>query len=202
MKSMHNVGKFITMLAVVILILGIYINYSGLSRRISQSTSRPSPSAQASSPFSGTDKSSPVFDLDGPLVCDYVGDQAKITARILSKNIYMKYEKEETPASYILVKDGVLYTWTHGSYEGQKIPEVGQYLSLFDTFSMFMSPDMLFSLIPQVDGTKISSETTAGLKESCIKKNVNEEVFTVPKAVTFTETDLKQMKVPEEYMQK
>ncbi|MBP9690581.1 hypothetical protein KBD81_00715 [Candidatus Woesebacteria bacterium] len=233
---MHSIGKFIVMIAVVIVILAVFLNYSGLSRnaslwggsgynsRVSPSESRTSSTAgnapdgnsidsqsnvpDAQNPLSGglgdlfaPNSSGVKFDLDGPLVCDYKDAETTVTVRVLSKNILVKYAQLQTEsgkAFNVLVKDGVLYMWDQGSYEGKKVSGIGQYLSLFDSFSAFTTPDMILSMIPQADGKKLSPQQVSGLKDSCSPEKVDETIFVIPKAVQFVETDLKKVQVPDD----
>ncbi len=224
------------MVAVVIVILAVFLNYSGLSRNASlwggsgynprvspsesgkSSTTGNAPNANsiesqnnspdAQNPLSGgigslfsKNSSGVSFDLDGPLVCDYKDKETTVSVRVLSKQILVKYAQFQTEsrgAFNVMVKDGVLYMWEQGSYEGKKVSGMGQYLSLFDSFSAFITPDMIFSMIPQADGKKFSTQQISGIKDSCAAVKVDETVFIVPKAVKFVETDLKKLQVPDD----
>ncbi|QQS44188.1 hypothetical protein IPM65_01110 [Candidatus Roizmanbacteria bacterium] len=124
--------------------------------------------------FSG--KSGSDFDLDGPLICDYEDEAADFTIRILNKNIYVQI-KEEEQTTKVLLKDGNLYKWIQGEYTGEKIMNLGQYLNLFDTFSAFLTPDMILSMINKVEGAPALTQTQIEDLKNHVGKEKSIQVF-------------------------
>lgn len=203
---MHSLGKAVMMVAVIIVVIAIFINFSSLSNTAAFRKERNIPLAPpVAEPISPTNPASPLdmfqgknsFDLNGPLVCNYTSEGMTASVRILNKNIYLKHTQKDAKPGYVVVNDGTLYLWEQGSYEGQKVSNVGQYLNLFDSFSMFMTPDMLFSLVPQVNENALTQDQISMLTDSCEKQEVDDAIFAIPSAVKFTETDMQNLDVPE-----
>lgn len=199
------------MIAIIVVVIAVFINFSSLSNtaafrresspRVFQPTEEQlSPTQQPVSPLDMLQGKS-TFDLKGPLVCSYSSADFTATAQIHNKNIYLKHTQKEAGTGYVLINNETLYLWEQGSYQGKKVGNVGQYLNLFDTFSMFTTPDMLFSLLPQSSGTKMAPDQISAFTDSCQKKEVDDVIFTVPTAVKFTETDIQKLQIPEGLME-
>lgn len=211
---MHDLGIFLVLIPISVISIALFVNSSEILPRQEktrsdsyiQEYSSPSavtPTAAPKNPlmqlFSGSSDSGTNFDLDGPLLCDYKDEAADFTIRILNKNIYVQI-KEEEQTTKVLLKDGTLYKWIQGEYTGEKITNLDKYLSLFDTFSAFLTPDMILSMINKVDGSPtLTQPDIENLKKSCREGEIDTNVFTVPSAVTFEEIQMQDINNPERF---
>jgi len=214
---MHDLGVFLVLIPVTVISIALFVNSSEILPKPSQHVSESSyigedstpdtlavtPTASSQNPlsqlFSGDMGSGTNFDLDGPLVCDYKDEASDFTIRILDKNIYVQI-KEEDKTTKVLLKDGTLYKWIQGEYTGEKITNLEKYLNLFDTFSAFLTPDMILSMINKVEGSPtLTQPEIESLKKSCHAGEIDESIFTVPSAVKFEEIQMQDINNPERF---
>lgn len=212
---MHDLGVFLVLIPVTVISIALFVNSSEIFPRAdtessesyvqqdygSQATAKPtsSPLNPLERLFPGGTSSTTNFDLDGPLLCDYEDDAADFTIRILNKNIYVQI-KEEDKITKVLLKDGTLYKWVQGEYTGEKITNLDKYLNLFDTFSAFLTPDMILSMINNVEGSPaLTQPDIENLKKSCREGEIDTNVFTIPVAVKFEEIQMQDINNPERF---
>lgn len=214
---MHDLGVFLVLIPVTVISVTLFVNSSAILPKAPESSNTESyfdeydelnpsavtPTAAQINPltqlFSGGSSESLDFDLDGPLVCDYEDEAAEFMIRILNKNIYVQI-KEEDKTTKVLVIDGTLYKWVQGEYTGEKITNLEQYLNLFDTFSAFLTPDMILSMISKVNETSaLTQPEIQSLKESCREGEVDPDIFTVPSVVDFVEIKIQDINNPERF---
>ena len=211
---MHNLGIFLILIPVSVISIALFVNSSEIIPRQElhspqthvQEDYTPSavtPTTASKNPlgnlFSGAFGSDTKFDLDGPLICDYEDEAADFTIRILDKNIYVQI-KEEDKSTKVLLKDGTLYKWIQGEYTGEKITNLEQYLNLFDTFSAFLTPDMILSMLNKVEGSPtLTQPEIENLKKSCHEGEIDTNVFTVPTAVKFEEIQVQDINNPDRF---
>lgn len=212
---MHDLGIFLVLIPVSVISIALFVNSSEIIPRAEQRStdsyvqeeytapSSATPTTTSKNPleklFSGVFGTDTNFDLDGPLICDYEDDAADFTIRILDKNIYVQI-KEEDQTTKVLLKDGTLYKWIQGEYTGEKITNLEKYLNFFDTFSAFLTPDMILSMLNKVDGSPtLTQPEIESLKKSCHEGEIDTSVFTVPSAVKFEEIKMQDVNNPERF---
>lgn len=137
----------------------------------------------------GTAKST--LDLQGPLACSHTDIDKDIKVFISKKRIYAKLKHNES-IDFFLVNGDCAYKWKEGEKQGIKTCKIGQYLSLIESFSSmpFFSPELLFSLLPQIQGnadTIIDRDVAEDMMQSCSKQSIDEALFDLPRAIEFTE---------------
>lgn len=210
---MHDLGVFLVLIPVTVISIALFVNSSEIIPRpdIKVSESYVQQDSEAQSTAKSSSSKNPLkalfpggssgtnFDLDGPLICDYKDEAADFTIRILNKNIYVQI-KEEDKTTKVLMKDGTLYKWVQGEYTGEKITNLEKYLNLFDTFSAFLTPDMILSMINNVEGAPtLNQPDIENLKKSCREGEIDTNVFTVPSAVKFEEIQMQDINNPERF---
>ncbi len=201
---MHPVGKFIITLPIAILLIALLLNSStiaqkanldvdGVYRLPTSNTDESSPSDNPFTQFFSGNQGSSSINLEGPLVCSYKDEISDISVKIFQKNIYAEI-KQEDQITKVMMVNGDVYKWQHGEYTGEKIVGVGQYVSLLESFSAFISPDMIFSLLPQAQESQtLTSDQVQNLKDSCKPGTIDSQIFSVPKAIKFTEVDVSEL---------
>ena len=91
------------------------------------------------------------FDIVKSRTCTFqngeVDAQVYISKGRVSANVLRDGETDR-----FIVSDDCVYTWKTGEYVGKRICGIGQYLNLFQTYSSFLSKDMLSSILPTLGG--------------------------------------------------
>lgn len=132
--------------------------------------------------------SSASFDLTGPLNCDYQYDGGVVNAQIKNNNILLKANTKSLTQA-ILYKGDCIYLWTPGKLSGQKICGVSSYISTLNALSGFgnFSLDSILKYLPSlgIPVKNVSSKDIAGIINSCKKKEVNSDIFTIPQNILF-----------------
>jgi len=197
---MQTLPKVIIAIPIVIVFLAVFLkigdnkaeDYTSqiLQPLPTQKTVDPISTINSFSGLSGQDKK---IDLTGPYVCSYKDQKTDVDLQIENKQIYGKTIKD-SKENYLLVKGDCLYTWTKGKNTGLKVCQIGQYLSIFEMASSFMSSDTLFSsMLSMVPNLNISEDSVVALVNSCEKKEVEKTNFVIPKGVIFKTATVDQM---------
>ena len=193
--KLHPLIKFTIAIPIIILILAIFIQTSRTDRGTSntQSITIPSKDAQeygsqvnvellTDSFLSGGGDG---FDLNKPQVCSYTGDDISVEAQIKDKQIFAKVNQDDEVSSF-LVSEDCIYQWADGESIGIKMCNIGQYISMFEMFSSFMSPSSLLSSVPGLDSSlRVSTDVLSGITDSCKSSIVDEKLFEVPHSIFF-----------------
>lgn len=133
------------------------------------------------------------LNLIGPFICGFKDKDMSVDFQIKNKNIFGKIDKNNIENNF-LIKDDCLYTWETGKYRGEKICEIGQYLSIFELASSFMSSDALFStMLGAVPNMNISEQGISTLVNSCKKNEVDTKNFILPENIIFKTGSLEQI---------
>ncbi|CAN5218825.1 hypothetical protein BH09PAT2_BH09PAT2_03280 [soil metagenome] len=131
------------------------------------------------------------LDLKGPLACFHKDKDQDIKLFVQNRQIYAKFTEKES-VNHFLLQGDCLYRWQQGDKSGTKICNVGQYLTLAESFIKmpFFSPDLLFSFLPKMQGSSVSNITNNDLSmimKSCQKVTLDEALFQIPRSVKFIE---------------
>lgn len=132
--------------------------------------------------------SSASFNLSGPLNCDYPYDEGVVNAQIKNNNILLKANTKSLMQT-ILYKGDCIYLWTPGKLSGQKICGVSSYISTFNALSGLgnFSLESMLKYLPNLGlpVKNLSQKDIDGLINSCKKKEVNLDIFTIPQNILF-----------------
>jgi len=206
--KLHPLIKFTIAIPIIILILAIFIQTSRTDRGTSntQSITIPSKDAQeygsqvnvellTDSFLSGGGDG---FDLEKPQVCSYSDEDITVEAQIQNKHVFANINQNNQASSF-LVSEDCIYQWADGELTGIKMCNIGQYISMFEMFSSFMSPSSLLSSIPGLDSSlPISTDVLSGISDSCKSSIVDEKLFKVPTSITFQEKNIEDLQQEEE----
>lgn len=133
-----------------------------------------------------------VFNLQGPLVCDYSSKESTWSAYIKNKQVYIE-GTTTGPKQYFILQGDCLYSWQQKNSKGVKQCGVGQYIQIFEQIqslglgnmlsenSSFSFPSQFASKIP------LSGDMVGKLMNSCIKKEIKDSYFVLPKEIGFQE---------------
>jgi len=130
--------------------------------------------------FSPTSSFQPVkFDLKGPWLCLFENKTASVSAYIKDKKIRVEI-KTDKEKFYFLINNNCLYQWQENQFSGEKSCGIGQYLTFAENIlnndqKLFM--DLFFKQFNNLQEFSFS--------DNCKNKEINEEVFLVPRTVLF-----------------
>ncbi|MDA1316726.1 MAG: hypothetical protein O3B87_01725 [bacterium] len=199
---MHNLPRLIVAIPIAILVLGVYVKmaFPNQLRMLTSSQSDNLISSESASEYSQQESipaphtSDPVsFDIVKPRTCEYKSDG--INAQVFVQNNKVSATiTQEGEVKRIMLLDDCAHIWQEGEFTGQQICGVSQYLELFQTYSSFLSPDMLIGMIPGLDeGTEIGSgDILSRVLNSCVDGAVDESKFILPKNINFEKTSPEQ----------
>lgn len=202
---MHSIAKATIIVPLIIIILAVVLRLSGSSYLANSPIPSPitaiSPAIQTPIPtkyMANSPKSiflGKKLDLKGPLVCASHENESDMKLFIQNRKMYAKFSTKEN-TNYFLVNGNCGYKWVDGEKEGNKICNIEQYLSLFESLSSipFFSPDMLFSFLPKLNAAsnaKISNDIVTSVLNSCEKRPVDDILFEIPHTVRFVEQKMK-----------
>ena len=201
---MHNIAKATIVVPVIIILIAVVLRFASTSYQstvsdsttISLSATLPTASPTSAPAYnkSALPRASTVkLNLKGPLACTYTDTDSDFKLFIQDRNVYAKFKSKEA-INYVLVKGDCGYKWSDKEKEGIKMCNIGQYLSMVETFTSlpFFSPDLLLSFIPAFQGVNpeqsgASNNAISQLMSNCMKQSVNASLFDVPNTVQFVE---------------
>lgn len=189
---MHSIPKLTIIVPIFILIAAIFLRVTSPP---AQQTMQPLPVIPDTTTSSNerTVQSTPKpiqrLNLQGPYSCAYNAEDVSMKAFIQDRKIYAKIVNTEKTTQFLLIGD-CLYTWEMKEQTGTKMCGLGQYISLFESFSSmpFLSSDMIVSMISGFQSSaKLDAGAVNGMLNSCVKNTIDPILFELPKTVHFVE---------------
>lgn len=170
-------SRIIFIFPIIILILGIWVKYSS-NKNFPVISLSPSPTTMKTLPSTLKNQAIEKFNLIGPWLCQYQTKESSIAAFIQNKKILVKtIDKNEV--KNFLIGDDCLYLWQEKSYTGERFCGIGRYLNLFESLPFFNFGDL-------VKGSEFGKNFDFNnLLNSCQKKEIKNELFSIPKNVIF-----------------
>ncbi len=129
------------------------------------------------------------IDLNGPYACSYTQDGTQVQLSIQNKNVAATYI-EGNKTTHMIVANDCGYIWHEGELTGQKLCNIGPYLSMVEMLSSFdmLDVDSILSMAQQVDPSiDVSKEVSENIMNTCVKEEIEASAFSVPSTITFTE---------------
>lgn len=200
----HFLSKIVIVIPFVVLVVAFFMKANG---KLEQTANQRKATASMyltpyvtqkinALPTPKTSTASAQFNLTGPLVCDYIDKESSLSASVKNKNINVKLTDPKLTQN-IIVKGDCLYKWDQGKTTGEKVCKVGKLLDMFDTFSKLGMVDMS-SLMGELSKSNPSATVTppslGKITESCKKAEIKDNIFDLPKNVTFKESTLEEIK--------
>src|SRR3990167_610485 len=190
LNNLQILSRFVIFLPLIIVIIFVVINLGKQQRNYGAITPSPTIYQNPSENIFGDSENSTTtrdkFDLNGPSICSYKGEDTDTTAYIKNKNIYAKQISVKKTTEFLLKGDCV-YIWEKDSSEGQKICGVSQYLDLVNIFGSSSFFD-LKTLIPKLLGDKSGVEVPEKVPDFdkvCKEGEVDEQLFEIPINIDF-----------------
>ena len=128
------------------------------------------------------------IDINGSYACAFKTEKnATIEAYIKHKSLFVQTAALKK-TTYVLFQKDCLYEWQKNVLQGQMTCGLSQYVSLFESMSKMglASPDSYLStFLGKTGSIKDEKGNTLSLEKACQKKQINDELFQVPRAVQF-----------------
>ncbi len=175
-------SKIVIIVPAVILIVGLWIKYSSNKKNFSLVGHYPTPTLVKFLPTISQNQFIEKFNLTGPLICQYQNKESSVSAFVKNKKIFFKIE-EKTGIKNFLVNDDCLYLWEEKQYYGERACGVGHYLNLIESLPFFNLSDLLKE--SEFNNQFGRNFDFNNLLNNCQKKEVKEELFSIPKNVIF-----------------
>lgn len=200
LRVFGKLSKYIILFPLIAIVVLIFMKVSsgsfGRSESTQMRTPTPLPVKKTFTPITKVNETknasaSAKLDLKGPLVCSYSDEKATVDVFIKDSQIYAempnKGEKER-----LLITGDCLYNWDEGETTGKKMCGVGQYIKLIETFSKLgvIDMDTIFGQITELQPS-ISVPDSKQLAKSCMREEIEDEVFAIPQNIEFKEEALK-----------
>lgn len=184
-------SKIVVILPIIILILGIWIKYSSSNKKNpSMIDFFPSPTRVKISPSLPQKSSREKFNLTGPLICQYQTKESSTSAFIKNKKILIKTRTKNEIKNF-LISDDCLYLWQEKKYNGERLCGIGGYLNLVQSLPFFNFSDFLKG--NEFNNQFGKSFDFNNLLNSCQKKEIEEELFLIPKNIIFKNISLNEL---------
>jgi hypothetical protein len=137
------------------------------------------------------------INLRGPFVCQYTSSTATISASIKNKQVAADFV-EATQESHFIVRDNCIYQWGTARQIGAKECGLGTAIDTLDFLSNMGILDFgsLLEMMPNSHdmdnmqkqlANKADSSDMQKFLETCVKKEPNQSVFTIPTDRVFVE---------------
>lgn len=184
-KRLELVARIVIFFPLLVLLLGFLISSKQTSSVTLSEQVTPTVAVQESVEKKKTDVSSVTFDLNGPYQCIYTDASMNVEIAVKNKKVSATFTTDETKTN-ILVNGDCGYKWEEGQFTGEKMCNIGQYLSIIDMLSSMnlMSFDSVLSMIQSVDSSvSIDSGVMSSVAQTCQKQEVEDSVFTIPDIV-------------------
>lgn len=186
-QRLELISKVVIFLPFLIIVLW-YLRSSSYSQ-INQSQVISPTGIQQTESSKQASSSTMKFNLNGPYYCSFTDNTSSAAISIKNRKMAGHYTQNNVTTNLIISGD-CGYTWVQGKTEGDKMCNIGQYLSMADTLSSLNLLDFqtAFSVLPQKQiGTSINKESLSELARTCKKQEVSDEIFTIPKNISFTD---------------
>jgi hypothetical protein len=196
-RILHTLSQAVIIIPVIVIILALVVkedkgasqNLSELEQRAQLLAALTTTPAPLVTPQGMNQKS---IDLKGPYICNYVDGDTSFKAQIKNEQIYAEIiDKNDT--TYFLLKGDCIHKWVKSGKEGEKICEVSQFITLFETLAEYgvLDTNNIMGAFPELKPS--SGVTPPSLKtfsQTCKKEEVKDAVFAVPTTITFKEVSL------------
>lgn len=164
------------------------INPSNLSSPLLKQTSvTPTIIVTESDKPSRVDFKKDKFNLDGPLFCMFKDEYFDLRLYVKNRKISVKNTVQDI-TKHALVIDNCLYQWSDEIDIGRKSCGIGYYISIYEKMLSlpFVSFDNIISIFTNMmPSTKLSEKNKYDLINSCEIKEIEDEVFALPKDIQF-----------------
>ncbi len=195
---MHNLPRIIIAIPIAVIVLVVYIKMAfpnqlrmlTSTRSESLLSGNPTATAENQESIPVPQKSEPVsFDIVKPRTCEYSNEALTAYVFIQNSKVSATITQKDGIKNIVLLHDCV-HIWQEGESSGQQICGVSQYLGLFQTYSSFLSPSMITSMIPGLSGigARGSGDMLSSVLNSCVDGSVDEREFVLPTNVIFKES--------------
>ncbi|KKP29277.1 MAG: hypothetical protein UR15_C0018G0003 [Parcubacteria group bacterium GW2011_GWA2_31_28] len=197
----HAISRLVIIFPIITVILVLILKFNqqtSILKNSSVKQNQQSTKINQSLKAKKQEKISKIFNLKGPLVCNFSSTSATISAQILDNNIRATIKKSSSTVSAIM-KGDCLYYWDEKNYLGEKICGLSTYLSLINSGFLGNLSDnkLLDNALPQfLPGNKSqSTNSTADIRKvmnTCVDKEIKDaRIFEVPKGIKFSESNKK-----------
>ena len=193
---MHHVPRIIIAIPIAVIVVVVYIKMAFPTQFSMLTSSQPRSSISSNTSeyteeesLPAPQKSDPVsFDIVKPRICEYAHEGLTAKVYIQNSKVSATITQKDGIQNVILIND-CAHIWKEGESSGQQICGISQYLGLFQTYSSFLSPSMIISMIPGLGGmgARGSGDMLSNVLNSCVEGPVNEDEFVLQTGVTFKE---------------
>lgn len=196
----HPVVKFITIIPIIVVILTIWINSMNNRRTVSnfnieQNVNVPSIEGKSSPDLNPKNlifpNDSNELNLLDEQQCSYNSQDIEVNMWIKNKKILFTTTKK-IPNMNFLILNNCFYKWESNKKYGDRVCQIGEYLSLLENFSKLYLLEMILSIVPK-DILPVPQESISQLLNSCSKVNIEDTIFNFPKSVQFKEKKIEQI---------
>ncbi|MBI4008698.1 hypothetical protein HY357_00525 [Candidatus Roizmanbacteria bacterium] len=179
----HFSSKLLIILPIVIIFFALIFKFvlKVEDKRIEKIL--PTPSINIQTPdfmnfFKNNSSPSAKLNLVGPFVCLLNTPTSSMSAYIKNKKFFAKIRENEKTNNSLFIDD-CLYTWEGGSYSGERICGLSQYLGVAESLLTMNLLDL--GQILGGKGTELKN-----LMNTCKEEKIeNDSIFTAPKNVLF-----------------
>src|SRR3989344_805870 len=193
----HIVSRLTIIFPIVIVIVAIFLKYSGGSFRQKSFkeyslTPTPSKSQNLLDSLNVNKKSSPAarFNLTGPLTCSFSNDSTAVNAYVKDKKILIQIDEKNVLSNYLLSGDCV-HIWKKGIYSGEKICGLSQQIAIAEGLlsSGLFDPNAILTSMSQLLNISPAGKSEGALKSAlnaCKNESIPSSVqFEIPNNVLF-----------------
>ena len=191
----HLVSRFTIIFPIVIVIVALFLKYSGGSpqqKNFKEYSLIPTPTKSQNFLASPSAR----FNLTGPLSCFFSKESATVNAYVKDKKIFIQMGEKNVLSNYLLSGDCV-NIWKSGVYSGEKICGISQQVGIVEGLlsSGFLDSNMIFEslgkvfALPDVGG---SQDVLKSAMSSCRNEEIPNSVqFEIQRNVLFKNKNLK-----------
>src|SRR3989344_2614862 len=190
----HLVSRFTIIFPIVIVIVALFLKYSGGSpqqKNFKEYSLIPTPTKSQNFLASPSAR----FNLTGPLSCSFSKESLAVNAYVKDKKIFIQMGEKNVLSNYLLSGDCV-YIWKSGVYSGEKICGISQQVGIVEGLlsSGFLDSNMIFEslgkvfALPDVGG---SQDVLKSAMSSCRNEEIPNSVqFEIPRNLLFKNKNL------------
>lgn len=193
-KRLELISRIVIFIPLIIVVVSVLMKSNSptkaiLSEQITPSVVLNQSETKTSSKAPLMNKHNVSLDLYGPYRCEYKKDSTDITVAVKNKNISVSYVNGKTTTN-VVITDECGYKWDEGTFTGEKMCNIGQYISIVEMLSSFniLKFDSILSMINQVDPSiSVDPAIVTSITDTCKKEEIDSTVFTVPTTISFSD---------------
>ncbi|HRN70457.1 MAG TPA: hypothetical protein PLS49_04685 [Candidatus Woesebacteria bacterium] len=188
-KRLEFISRIVIFLPLIVIFLGFYMQSAKQSKAVLSEQISPTIATQEQQKVVSQNSQALKLDLNGPYRCQYNGEKTTVDVSIKDKKVFVTYiENQQT--TNILLNGDCGYKWEQNATQGDKMCNVGQYISMAEmlTSMNLLSMDSILSWVGNIDSSlDISSSALTSIANTCKKEPIEDTIFSIPTAIMFTD---------------